>query len=296
MRAFPACRWFVWGVAAASIASAAPSTQAAFASPKDAASALFAAIESGDYPVFLSIAGDRMAAFWNAGDGSRGALQRMRFADAARDHGFTTRPVSAVKVTLYVPGMPDGFPAPLIKTGSGWQFDAEAGATIFKAQRIGSNEAAVVELGRRLREAEATWSARAQGGAGYTQKIRSTDGQHDGLYWAGGEGEDQEESPLGPVFAAAAYSEREPTAEPTAEPRPLFGYYIRILAPTRAAFAFIAWPAEYGATGARSFLITQEGDVYRRDLGRDSARFASKLTGIPSLKGWTRVPTSKDSE
>jgi len=278
-----------------SLATASPTgatdrgTQAAFASPGDAACALLEAIAGNDYAVFLSVAGDRMAAFWNGEDAVRGALNRLRFADAARDHGFATHSVSPDKVMLYVPGVADLFPAPLVKNDSGWQFDAEAGATILKAQRVVSNEAAVIELCSRLREAEFTQFDGPNGGTAYTQKVRSTSGQHDGLFW---NGDDDEESPLGPVFAAAAYSEQEPGAET----RPWFGYYFRILAPNGSTFAFIAWPAEYGTTGARSFLITQSGDVYRRDLGRGSARFVSRLTRIPSLRGWTRLVAAKDSE
>ena len=285
-KSFPASRLFVWLAAACGIASAASAGQASFASPADAACALLEAIDAGDYPVFLSIAGDRMAAFWGADD-TECPPTRMRFADAARDHGFTARLVSPVKAILSAPGAPGLFPAPLVKTDSGWQFDAEAGASVFKEQRVVANETAVIELCRRLREAEFEWSDRAHGGTAYAQKIRSARGQHDGLFW---DGDEDEESPLGPVFVAAAYSEREPGSEL----HPLFGYYYRILIPAGGGFAFLAWPAEYGASGVRSFLITQSGQVYRRDLGRDSAGFAARLNGVPSQSGWTPVNTSKD--
>ena len=119
------------------------------------------------------------------------------------------------------------------------------------------------------------------GTAVFAKSIRSTPGRRNGLFWTGGEGD---ESPLGPVFARAAYMERHPGEQP----QPLFGYYFRILS-GRAAhgdFAFLAWPAEYRVSGVRSFLITESGDTYQHDFGPDAAQIAQAATLAAPGSGW----------
>ena len=36
-------------------------------------------------------------------------------------------------------------------------------------------------------------------------------------------------------------------------------------------FAAIAWPARYGDTGIMTFIVNQDGVVYQRDLGPETA-------------------------
>jgi hypothetical protein len=68
-------------------------------------------------------------------------------------------------------------------------------------------------------------------------------------------------------------------------PHPFHGYFFRILtaqgkaAPggarsylddqgnLRSGFAFVAWPAVYGETGIKTFIVNQQGIVFERDLG-----------------------------
>ena len=297
-------RSFVWLAALSSLVSGANGAQATFPSPEEAASALLTAVAAGNYPLFLSIAGTEMAGFWSTDDPVRDAIERDRFLDAARTRGLRIDPGAPGQRVLYVGGIAQQFPAPLIQTDCGWRFDGAAGAAELTTRRIRRNEAAVVELCRRLREAEFTYSERAYDGtAGFAQKINSTPGEHDGLFWLGNE---DEESPLGPVFAAAAYTEQQPGVAL----RPLFGYYFRILsarspgvpgdAPDhrltrqlREGFAFIAWPADYGVGGLRSYLITYSGEIYQRDLGVTGSRFAENVSSPHPDRGWKRIDTGR---
>ena len=126
----------------------------------------------------------------------------------------------------------------------------------------------------------------------FAQRIRSRPGRRDGLFWPIAAGED--ESPFGPNMAAAAATE----VSPHQAPRPLSGYFIRILlAPNPAAgsgardsrSALIAWPAHYGVSGVHSFVVNHLGEVYARDLGPDTARIAIQLSTFDPGSTWRKV-------
>jgi hypothetical protein len=138
----------------------------------------------------------------------------------------------------------------------------------------------------------------------FAGKIHSTPGRQDGLYWpidASGQ-----ESPVGPRFAAAAAVELKPV-----DTHPYFGYYFKILEAqgSEAAggardyrvdgrlitgFALVAWPAEYGVTGVRSFLVSQMGEVFAKDLGSMTGRDAAAMTTFSPDRTWTKVATLMD--
>ena len=150
---------------------------------------------------------------------------------------------------------------------------------------VDRNEAAAVESCQNYVDAQLAYfrsSHRADGYLAFAEKIRSSPGAHDGLYWDPDVAGD--ESPVGPKFAAAAAAELNP-----GEASPHFGYYVKILLAQGpeavggardyrvdgrliSGFALIAWPAEYGVTGFRSFQINQLGEVYAKDLGSGTAR------------------------
>jgi hypothetical protein len=279
--------------------------QRSFASADEAAQALIAAVSSGNCARFLSIAGPPMSMFWNIGDPERDVIDRDRLLDAVRKRGIKIEAVAADRKLLYVGSIPQAFPAPLIKTNSGWRFDGEAGAAELALRRIYRNEIAAAELCRRFRDAEFIYRHRDLGGLqAFAQKVRSTPGQHDGLFWA--DSGENEESLLGPSFAAAAFSEQRPGGSP----KPMFGYFFRILssqgpdAPGGAldyqtdgrllkGFALIAWPAAYGVDGRRSFLINHLGEIFHNDLGPDTARTVEKIVAFNPDSGWSRFDTDE---
>jgi hypothetical protein len=55
-------------------------------------------------------------------------------------------------------------------------------------------------------------------------------------------------------------------------------------------FALVGWPAEYRATGVKTFIISHDGILYEKDLGPDSAKTASAMTEYNPDKTWTKVP------
>ena len=109
----------------------------------------------------------------------------------------------------------------------------------------------------------------------YAQKLISTRGKTDGLYWPADQGDG--DSPAGD-FVDQAELRRAKKGEG------YFGYRFRILTGQGdnvaggaydyvingnmiAGFALIAWPVKYGETGVTTFIVNQQGIVYEIDLG-----------------------------
>lgn len=280
-------------------AGATATAETIFSSPDEAARALVTAVQSDNYPLFLSIAGAPMARFWSSGDRERDVLERLQFLDEVRRSGLKTNGETPDRKILYVGDQGLPFPAPLVKTGSGWRFDGNAGFSELTKRRISRNERAVVDLCQAFRDAEFSYlSSGKREVAAFAQRIRSTPGQHDGLFWS--DVGEEDESPLGPLFGAAAFDERQPGETPRAR----FGYYFKILfkqgpdavggaldyrvnGRLSRGFALIAWPAEYGAEGIRSFLINHTGDIYYKDLGEGTARVVESMAVFNPDRSWT---------
>jgi hypothetical protein len=186
------------------------------------------------------------------------------------------------------------FPIPLIKERGGWHFDTAAGQEEILNRRIGQNELEVLATMRAYVDAQREYASQDRDGdqvLEYAQKIASSPGQTDGLYWPielNGQ-----QSPLGPLVAEAqgeGYRKSD-----SAGPQPFHGYYFKIL--TRqgkhapggkydyvingnmiAGFGMVAWPVEYGNSGIMTFIVNQQGRVYQKDLGPKTAGAAKKMS------------------
>lgn len=203
-------------------------------------------------------------------------------------------------------------PIPLVKTPEGWRFDLEEGKEELRHRRIGRNELDTIETLYEYVEGQKEYYAKGRDGnpAAYAQKVRSTSGKHDGLYWEQKEGE--EESPFGDLFAEAQKAGYGPSG--SGEPRPFHGYFYKILtaqgpdAPggkksyvdskglMTKGFAAIAWPANYDNSGIKTFVVSQIGVVFEKDLGDDTERLAAAITEYNPDKSWTpsRKPKPDD--
>lgn len=186
-------------------------------------------------------------------------------------------------------------PIPLIKDKTGWRFDMNAAKAEIRARRIGRNELAAVQSALAYHDAQMDYASEDRDGDGaleYAQKIFSSPGKHDGLYWP--EDDTNQISPLGPAFGQAINDED------------WHGYHFRILdaqgpsAPGGAysyligdkmsrGFALIAWPAKYNDTGVMSFIISHEGQVFQKDLGPDGEKVAKAMTRFDPDDSWEVV-------
>jgi hypothetical protein len=70
-------------------------------------------------------------------------------------------------------------------------------------------------------------------------------------------------------------------------PVPFNGYYFRALpAAEGKSRSFVAYPAEYGSSGVMTFLVSHDGAVYERNLGRRTANLAKKITSDKPDTSW----------
>jgi hypothetical protein len=196
------------------------------------------------------------------------------------------------------------FPIPIVRTNGSWFFDTDAGKEELLNRRIGNNELGALRALRAGAQAQREYAAADHKGdevLEYAQKIISTPGTKDGLYWS--PDIDGEISPLGPAFANAqtqGYLKQSPKEN---APEPFHGYYFRILtsqgkhAPAGAynyiinghmigGFAFVAWPAKYGTSGIMTFIINQQGKVYEKDLGQNTAAIVAKMKDYDPDPSW----------
>jgi len=135
----------------------------------------------------------------------------------------------------------------------------------------------------------------------YAQKVRSSPGRQDGLYWRVGAG--QTPSPLGDFIAEAVV---EGYDESKGSSQPLWGYHFRVLTTQGAAakggarsylvngemsggFGLIAYPADYGRGGIMTFMVNQDGVVYQKDLGEDTLNAAAALGEFNPDGTWADV-------
>ncbi|MCW2271572.1 hypothetical protein D3C77_15190 [compost metagenome] len=193
------------------------------------------------------------------------------------------------------------FPIPLKHVASGWVFDTRAGAEEIRLRRIGRNELATIQAVRAYHDAQMDYAEIDRNDDGvleYAQKFISSDGQFDGLYWPEEEG--VEESPLGPLFGDAAigddwhgYHYRILTAQGPSAPGGAYDY--KIGERMTRGFAVIAWPTKYGETGVMSFMISHDGEVFQKDLGRDSTKKAAVIKRFDPDSSWSEVKDEDDA-
>jgi len=190
------------------------------------------------------------------------------------------------------------FPIPLQKKADGWHFDLPAGADEIRVRAIGRNELDVMKALRGYRDAQFDYATNDEDGDGvleYAQKLISTDGKHDGLYWA--DDSSGEVSPLGPLFGDdkpkgdyLGYHYRILTAQGPSAPGGAYDY--KLGDNMTRGFALVAWPAEYGKSGIMTFTISQDGVIFQRDLGKDTDRAARAMKAFDPDSAWTEVPAS----
>ena len=286
--------------AVASLSLAAPSAQAqqSFKSPDDAASALVAAVKSGIKQDALKVLGADGEDIIDSGDDVADADARVKFL-SAYDARHSLK-VDGRRASLIIGADDFPFPIPLIHNKNGWEFDTADGRQEILYRRIGRNELDAIQTCLAFVDAENEYAEKDRGdGIGsYAQKIVSSPGKQDGLYWPS----DSNDSPLGELAAEASAE----GYKASGEPRPYNGYYYRILtrqgqsAPGGAmsyivkgkmigGFALIAYPAEYGNSGVMTFMVSHAGTVYQRDLGQDTEARVRSVTLFDPDKMWKKV-------
>ena len=274
--------------------------QQRFASPQAAADALVAAARSGDGKAIVAILGPGSEDVVSSGDPVEDANRRKEYL-AAYDAGHKIA-TDAGKATVVVGPNDWPFPIPLVQRDGQWIFDVAAGREEILARRIGENELATMKALLAYWDAQNDYAdmfKSKSGQAVYAQRVVSSPGKKDGLYWPTTGNEPQ--SPLGEAVAAATQRGYRPGAG-----EPFYGYYYKILtrqgpaAPGGAidyiakgdmigGFAAVAYPADYGNSGIMTFMINHKGDIYEKDLGEDTSKSASRITSFNPDQTWRKV-------
>jgi DUF2950 family protein len=286
-------------IIALAVLPAASQAQQSFSSPEQAAAALAAAVKSGTNRSILSVLGSAGSDIVDSGDEVADAEMRQRFI-TAYDAKHSIKAEGNKKATLIVGDDDFPFPIPLSSTGSGWEFDTKAGRLEILYRRIGRNELDAIQTSLAYVDAQNEYAEKDHGlGIGvYAQRIVSSTGKKDGLFWH----DDSDPSPLGELAAAASREGYNPDGDGA----PYHGYYYRILkaqgsdAPGGAlsylvngkmigGFALIAYPAEYGNSGVMTFLVNHSGTVYQKDLGKRTDIIAKRMRVFDPDQTWKKV-------
>jgi hypothetical protein len=292
---------------APSAAPAAPQTAASigqtFATAEEAVTALIDAARSDTPQRLRTILGPASDKLLNSGDRVADA-ERLRKFVAAYDerHEIAAAPD---RMILKVGNDDWPLPIPLVQADGRWSFDTKAGEQELIDRWIGRNEIAAIRTCLAYVDAQKAFFALTgqNGEAQYAQRLLSSPGKYDGLYWPAAEG--VPESPLEPLIAQAR-EEGYPVDSRAQGPRPYHGYHFRILtrqgpnSPEGArsyvskgrmtnGFALIAWPAAYGVSGIMSFVVNQDGVVFQKDLGPQTAAIAAAAAIFDPDLSWAKV-------
>jgi len=241
-----------------------------FPSAEEACKALFQAVRDDDARALEAILGTDLT---SSGAESEGKLERQRFdAKYCEMHRLVREPDGTTE--LYVGAENWPFPVPLVPESGRWRFDTQAGQREILLRRVGHDEATAIRvceaLGRTTKQPEAGATS-DDPMTRYVQRL------------------------LAPADAG-------PTAE-----EPFHGYYFRVVTKrpgTSAAttgrghaggkktrgLAFVAYPVDYRSSGVMTFVVTDDGALYEKDLGPDTATIAPALNERPA-SGWHAVKT-----
>ena len=288
-------------LAAPLAAAAAP--QETFATPDAAVDALMAALKADSDSAMIAIFGEEHKDLIVQSDRAGTSATRAKILAAMQILRVLREP-SPDRRVLVIGDEAWPVPIPIVRAGDRWRFATEEGADEIVNRRVGGNERNAIYVLRAYIDAQRAYAARDRDGDDvlqYAQKVASAPGKHDGLYWPADEAKGEEASPLGPLIAAGgAYLKGRVAGDPYR------GYYFKIL--TRqgknapggaynyvingrmiAGFAMVAYPAEYNRSGVMTFIVSHNGKVYEKNLGKDSTAIGAKMSTFDPSAGWKEV-------
>jgi hypothetical protein len=278
--------------------------QKTFSTVEEASKALVEAAQNNDEKALLEILGPGSKQVVSSGDDAEDRENRANFVKRYEEmHRLVKEPDGTT--TLYVGAENWPTPIPLVKNGNSWYFDTESAKKEILYRRIGWNEMSTMKVCHELVAAEKEY--RSAPHDEYAQKLYSDEGKQNGLYWKTAAG--QSDSPIGPLVASAV---SEGTATGQNNPAtPYRGYYFHILtrqgkdAPGGAksyvadgkmteGFAVVAYPAEYRSSGVMTFIVSQDGVVYEKDLGKKTEALARAMKEYNPDSTWQKTEDEQE--
>jgi len=222
-------------------------------------------------------------------------------AEARKKKSVSIDPKKGSRAFLLVGDEDWPFPVPLVKLGGRWYFNAKAGRQELLQRRIGADELDAIDICRGYVQAQHEYALQPREGFDvnqYAQSIISNLGKQDGLAWQNPDG--SWGGPIGEKIAQVIEQGYSPGAEP------YHGYFFKILKGQGPAsplgqmdyvvkgvmiggFALVAAPAEYGETGLKTFIVSEDGVVYERDFGPGTLNEFTKMERFNPDGSWTPV-------
>jgi hypothetical protein len=275
--------------------------QPSFPSAEDAVAALVDAARKDDVSALRKLFGPGAEGIVDSGDAVADADARRDFiARYDARHALVADGDDRQLLTVGEDGWP--LPVPIVRKSGRWWLDGAAGADEVVFRRIGRNELGAIAVCHGFVDAQYEYAAGDHDGEGagvYAQKLLSDPGTRNGLYWPTADGEAP--SPVGEFVAeAAAEGYRAGNSAPYHgyRYRPLFRQganasggaveYFENGVLTRG-FALVAWPAEYGISGVMTFIVNQDGVVFQKDLGPNTATVAAQMDAFDPDSTWTAI-------
>jgi hypothetical protein len=225
------------------------------------------------------------------------------FAARAREkQSVAIDPKNSNRAMLSVGNEDWPMPIPIVKRKDKWYFDSKAGREEVLFRRVGENELNMIQLCLGYVEAQREYASVPRGDSKinqYAQRIISTPGKQDGLYWENPDG-----TPGGPISKGIARAIEEGYS---VDRRSAYhGYYFKVLKGQGPAaplgeidyvikgimiggFALVAVPADYRVTGVQTFMVSNDGIVYQKDLGPDSINIVKQMERYNPDKTWIAV-------
>src|SRR4051794_10962473 len=274
-----------------------------FPTAQAAAGALIQAASNFDEAALAALFGPEGKDLVSTEDPVRDRSYALAFAALAQEgHTVAVSPTNPARATLQVGRDHWPLPVPLVRIAGQWYFDARSGRDEIVFRRIGANELDAIDVCRGFVEAQTEYALDLHDDSRvhqYAQRIISTPGKQDGLYWRNADSTDG-----GPIGATVARAIDEGYTVDKASA--YHGYIFHVLKGQGPAaplgeldyvigdamiggFALIATPAEYGVTGVQTFIVNHGGSVYQKDLGPNSVALAEQITRYNPDKTWIRT-------
>ncbi len=275
-----------------------------FDTPAQAVNALVLAAEKNDSDAILAIYGAVGKELVQDASDPQVRSERGAFASAARDKAqLRTLEDGSKELLVGRTGWP--LPILIVSKDGKWYFDAEEGKEEILLRRIGRNELTALRIADIYSDAQVAYASKDRDGdevREYAQRILSTTGKHDGLYWETEATDVEHMSPLGPsVITLEEYLKADDKSA-----IPFNGYYWKILkgqgenAPGGAhsyiingnmitGFALVGVPAAYGSTGIMTFIVSHHGEIFEKDLGENGIEAVAAMDTFDPDESWKPV-------
>jgi hypothetical protein len=289
------------------------SEQYTFTDPKQAVATLHTALKKNDTAELTRIFGPKSADLISSGDDVADTRSFKAFAEDMSENVELVETVNqnpSLKnqrlAFLYVGDRRYPFPIALHKRANGWRFDTAVGKEEVINRRIGRNEIKAIEALNRIVAAQRNFfelQAKEEKPHQYAQRLLSSPGKRDGLYW-----ESERGTPASPLSAAIATASSQGYTLNDRKARGVYyGYRFTILTGqgTKArggamsyidkngrmtkGFGLLAYPVKFGESGVMTFVAGPDGIIYQKNLGPKAGTIARATRTLNPDLSWTPV-------